>query len=314
MPPVNDPQTPHTGLAGAIWQTLLNPECVRDLVRPTPSPAMFIFSDYGGDARELRVHTYSFVMCGVPADTEFARRVSQARDAHPVFKGEMAYKKVRAKGWQAAMEAFCGATRQLPAQAVTIAIDKHRDLEELYVPHSDVNQRDPEWHQTCSVFKPKVRSQVLRITHLAAMLASAFSLPGQNVFWITDNDNIVADDRLGRAATSLYLRNLHRYSPHELGMVEVSPASRFCELPIVAEILSVADLCAGATAEAMSMEVHSESRLLDNVHQRIEDPTTRAKAILKLLTTGSDLFRHLALRVIHEPPGFVVARTDIQAG
>ena len=312
MQPINRPLTQQLGLAGSIWTTLVDSACRPDLIRPTSSESLFLFSDYGGMHKKSLIRTYTFVLCGRSEAAQFVAQVRTVRAAHPMFRGEMAYKKIRKPEWQAAMAAYCQAARSLSAQAITFAIDNHKSLKNLYVASPDPQQQDPAWIAAVSEFKSSPPSQVLRITHLAAMLASAFSLPGQDVFWISDNDDIVADDRIGRATTRLYLRNLQRYMPHEPGAIEVHPPDGFKDMPMVGELLSVADLCAGAMAEVINQPMTSEVRIIDAITQNLQDPQPRAHAVLRSLVAGSDCFHHCALRVIHEPPGFVVAHMDLR--
>jgi hypothetical protein len=92
---------------------------------------------------------------------------------------------------------------------------------------------------------------MLRVVHLVGFFIAGLSRTGQDVLWITDEDEIAANDDRLRELTKLFGNISSHYIPHNMGhfrcgTTRSDDASRQLE-----DLASIPDLIAGALSEVV---------------------------------------------------------------
>ena len=90
----------------------------------------------------------------------------------------------------------------------------------------------------------------MRVLHLSAFLLSGLSVPGQDVLWIIDEDDIAANLTMLTDLTELFARVLSSYSSHSLGHIRCGTTATANDGGLALEDLAaIADLTTGALGE-----------------------------------------------------------------
>jgi hypothetical protein len=111
-------------------------------------------------------------------------------------------------------------------------------------------------------WKARSLEQVLRVVHLIALLAGGLSKPGQNIYWISDQDDILANAVKSKDTALLLSKVSSHYVRHPLGELGVGTTAldegdRFEE-----DLAAIPDLVSGALSEtATSLSRMSGGRI-----------------------------------------------------
>jgi hypothetical protein len=188
---------------------------------------------------------------------EAVRREFLADRRRMEFKGLNDGYRRRALPW------FLCAADRIPGCCIAIGIDKR--IDGVFIKRDMVS----EMHLRASLeatWKFKSLETMIRVVQFVAIFMAVFSNPGQNVYWISDEDELFAGAKLTDTKrmiekfTSAYIE--HPLGEVGLGTTKIDEADRFDE-----DCASVADLVAGATAEVLSSmlalcrEIPKEPRL-----------------------------------------------------
>jgi hypothetical protein len=228
------------------WCNTLNRIMRSVAVPPLHGPMVFIASDSAGAHRSSRYEA----VCVLYVDAEASRDwESQRRNVRRQFIADgrrMAFERLGDRQRRKAVMPFLRAAEALSGVCVSLVIAKS-----LGPVHGDKILFDRlrvsipfqgRWsdHQL---------ERMLRVTHLVAFLAGGLSRPGQQIYWVSDQDNIFADERKSADSAKMVSGFTSRYVRHPLGSLGVGTTSldegdRFEE-----DLAAIPDLVAGTTAE-----------------------------------------------------------------
>jgi len=167
-----------------------------------------VFSDYGGESSG-DYYTYSAVVCGWNYIGAFAAKMAEVRKAHSLGEKEIAFKDFGMGQLRRALPDYLSALNNLlPGFLCTLVVDKK--IKTLLGPGgkqlADMLQAEGvgEW-------KASVTEKLLRITHMTAFLTVLLARNGQKVFWMTDNDNVCANEEQHMGALKMFERAIRIY-------------------------------------------------------------------------------------------------------
>ncbi len=209
-----------------------------------------VFSDYGGESPEATHATYTF-LC-VPYETlgVFFNQAQAIRERHGLVQPykELALKDLDYGPLSRSVKDWLRLIGFFPGLLFTLHVD--RRLSSIIGPNNRATLTE-----IAAVLKElgygerigHVGEKLLRIVHTVAYLAAALSVDGQRLFWMTDEDAIVANDRAYAGMQTLFCRVLNSYAPgrfekvcNSKGLGPVDPQKNFYDL------LGIADLIAGS--------------------------------------------------------------------
>ncbi|WP_306261344.1 hypothetical protein [Pararhizobium sp. IMCC21322] len=172
-----------------------------------------VFSDYAGESSGDH-HTYSFLTCGWNTSGAFLDKMRDIRAKTQLGDKEIAFKDFRMGQMQRALPDYLkAADLLLHGFLLTIVVDKK--LLSLFGPNEkNTLKKLSETLETAGlgVWKPASAEKLLRVVHSTAFLVALLAKSGQNVFWMSDNDTICANETLHNNALDLLGRTVNTYS------------------------------------------------------------------------------------------------------
>lgn len=150
-------------------------------------PFINIASDYGGEHKASNYHTLSAVYLDLSASSEWESRRRLVRTNHLPDGRRMSFKKLGDRQRQQALIPFLQAANEITGVCVTLAIRKSI----LYLcsdeGESDITQKRLSFE---SRWGEQSFERMLRISHLISLLIAGFSHPGQDIYWVSDEDSM----------------------------------------------------------------------------------------------------------------------------
>jgi hypothetical protein len=214
-----------------------------------------IFSDYGGESKDAKYHTYSFLICAWNQLDPFLMAMGQLRKQTGLDNPlkEIAYKDLHYGPVQRALSGYLNhLSNFVNGLLLTVVVDK--DVGSVY--GTDKKNSQQFIVKTLSdhgfgELKPAVAEKMMRIVHFSAYLVALLSRDGQKIFWMTDHDSIAPNSERHMQTLSVFNSLLAHYSKHGFSMV--GGALPFVErLPMWLDLLSAPDIVAGSVEHYMS--------------------------------------------------------------
>jgi hypothetical protein len=212
-----------------------------------------IFSDYGGDSKDSLYYTYSFLFSAYQPIGFFFNRMAEIRDKYGLTEPfvEIAFKKLNYGPMKRALTDYLTAANNLiPGLLLTIVIDKKVDS---VIGSNDKNtlQEIQQILETEGLgsWKKKISEKILRILNIIGYFCALLSQEGQNLFWMTDNDEIVPNEEKSKAVLSLWEGVLQNYAPQKykhIGATRPEIYEDSNHKNQLLDLLSITDLIAGS--------------------------------------------------------------------
>ena len=252
----------------AVWRHLDNPalgpmNILSDIIRREEisrtnlltdlrgTPTIFVASDYGGMHAGASFQSLSFVF--VNPENLLPWDVSRCalRDRLRLGARRISYKALNDGKRRRALFPFLEAANLIPGILVNVLIDRgvettfeSKDPIELELARSDLF---PGW-------SPVIVERALRVVHLVSFFLGGLSAPGQDVLWITDEDDIVANETRLRQLVAVFARISSHYLPHNLRHLRIGTARSDTGRRDLEDLLAIADLAAGALQEMVKQQ------------------------------------------------------------
>ena len=212
-------------------------------------PLIYIASDYSGTQRQSDYLVLSFLIADLynSGGWEKQRRVVRRRFLRD--RRRMSYKALNDRWRVAALDPFLEAAALINGLLCCFVI--HKSIERI-VTGPDTFQ---QWAGRLGIkgkWTEKQFESMLRVANFVSIFIGAMGKDAQSMYWISDEDDIFANPtKQADVATMMsWLGNLYiRHHPGELGVgtTAIDPGDRAEE-----DIVSVADLVAGALADAVT--------------------------------------------------------------
>lgn len=270
-------------------------------------PILYLASDYAGHHRGTGFSAISIVCCDFERSSEWWRIQSGFRSQFLPDGRRMSFKAVTDQRRAMALLPFLRGADEISGALVTLLVD--RRLRQIAGGRQGATHPRFSQHFAGNWSGP-LFEQMSRVVHLVGLLIGGFAKPGQNIFWISDEDALFATPgREQDIATFLGALTSH-YVPFELGELGVAttridPGDRVEE-----DLAAIADLAAGALVDGMTRfraSVGRDPPLGVAVPFEHEFPERTRMIWDWLFETGKPLSR-VTLVAQRTPDGFAVSR------
>lgn len=257
------------------------PQCLPDFAA---SETVYCFSDYSGELKSNKHQTYSFLLIDDRSLHCFATEHKKIRYRYKISKRKFSYKDLSDKTLRAPCDELLNLASKLNGVLLTVAINKKLDLSFQY---DDTN--------TNFLFltnqKKKNIKRMLIISHLAGFFVASIIRPMHNIIWITDNDNIVANDNFTRLLTNMFASIVGSLVDFQLKHVRCG--SSCCDYGdnLIEDLLSIPDFAAGVLANQMDNQFFDEYTFA--VHQGVYAKEKQNKLSWWLADTKSSLRKYI---------------------
>ena len=210
---------------------------------------LLLASDYSGFEKESNFTAFSFIVADLYNSNEWEVKRRIIRQQFLPNNRRMSFKGLSDKHRREALVPFLESADNIEGLLITFLINKK--IKSLaYYPGLLSKWKDKlelQWNWSESQFV-----QMLNITHFVSILIGALGKDNQSIYWISDQDEIFANQSkhqdVGRIMSKL--GNIYiQHTPGELGVgtSEIDPGDRAEE-----DLTSIADLAAGALVDVVN--------------------------------------------------------------
>jgi hypothetical protein len=219
---------------------LQRPYLIPDLRR---SKSLILASDYAGQHGDFDIITC--VLSDLNGFARFKEHQRSFRRQYLTDGREMSYKKLNDQMRRRALVPFLSAANDLDGVVFTLAVD-HR------LPYiATESERDP-W----AGWDLKSWEKMLRVVHAFAFLVAGLSAPGQNLSWLTDEDDIVASPKHHADIQEIFNGVSGGFLTHQVGKLEIVRAgqvSQDADRTLWLDLLAIPDLVCAALGILLSV-------------------------------------------------------------
>jgi len=211
-------------------------------------------SDYSAGRSGCKHDVYAFLIADEEASPEWPALRHAIRQNHLPDGRRLSFKRLADGQRQRALVPFLDAADSLTGHLVVLLVDKRlrglstgrnslRVWQELHGLHG-------KWDQTAF-------EKLARVVHIFAILVGMWSRPFADISWITDEDEIVANDARLTDALLLAERFSGLYTSHQLGTFAMNSTAIDDTSRGFEDFVAIPDLVAGALAELVTAWANS---------------------------------------------------------
>mgnify|MGYP001806718704 CR=1 FL=1 len=210
-------------------------------------PTMVIASDSGGTNSRSNYRTWVHLCMDLEASKNWEPLRRDVRQRYLPDGRRLSYKALGDEKRKSAIVPFLEAAESIVGVCVAVIIDKRIRRLCLNEP------LDYEQMHTAAELKAKWKDreleEALRVTQIVAGLIAGLSLPKQNIYWISDQDNLFGNDRQSHDVSRLLSSFSTHYMHHSLGELGIGTTALDEGDRLEEDLTAIPDLVAGALAE-----------------------------------------------------------------
>ena len=254
-------------------------------------------SDFSGAHRGALYNTYAFLGLDLDRNGWWLQGQREFRDH--AFKGKrrLSFKALNDRARRQVLPLFLAGANEIEGALWVVAIRK--DFGSMFEP----TERSEESNELLAAWKPAVHEHLLRVTHLGALFGTHCAKPGQDVFWIADQDEIASNERQLHALTTLTMNVWSNILEFKLRHLRVGTTATDDGSLAIEDLAAIADLAAGGACELVSaMERQNTFPVRGIVNRLPIGLTAKTQHLLQWLSMRSHPLRR-SLIVIDEPDG-----------
>lgn len=210
-----------------------------------------ILSDYGGEAPNSKYLTYTFTF----ADYDYlggiySKEILNIRTKYGLYNPfkEIAFKDLRYGPVQRALKEYLH-LMNWGVNGLVFTLVIHKDVISVIGPNNANSLKGMVNHlenENYGKWKPKMAEKLQRIVGTMVYLTNLLIPKGKKIFWMTDDDSIVANERMSKAAVEIYNNAIHSFEGKEYPIVGYAKPWEKGTDPLFLDILSLSDLVAGS--------------------------------------------------------------------
>jgi hypothetical protein len=255
------------------------------------TPTLLLGSDYGGMHRSADFEVITLIASNLETIHTWDRARSTVRDRLLPDRRRISFKTLNDCHQRSAIGPFLEAANQLRGLLFTVAI--HRRVQSVFKKHDKLRKTDLDSPEL-EGWKTTTAERALRVIHLASLLVRGLSRTGQDVLWITDQDEIVANEGRLRSFVKLFVTVSGHYIPHAMRHVRIGTTISDTGRRDVEDFVAVCDLAAGAlqyylTDEGAQVVLNAPSLFLP----REQKSSSKASVILDWFSDNECLLKRL---------------------
>lgn len=215
------------------------------------TPTVFVASDYGGMHAGAFYQSMSFILLNPETLLAWDTTRCALRERLRLGSRRLSYKALNDVRRRRALLPFLEAANLIPGILVTVLIDQSvRTAFE----RDDPIEQEALRAQLLPGWSAPVVERALRVVHLVSFFLAGLTAPGQDVLWITDEDDIAANEARLRQLVDVFARVSSHYLPHDLRHLRIGTARSDTGRRDLEDVLAIADLAAGALQETVKVQ------------------------------------------------------------
>jgi hypothetical protein len=212
---------------------------------------ILVVSDYSGKHDTAFYESLSFLLADIECCTVWEEKRHRLRRRFLTDGRRMAFKNLNDKERKKALPYFLGAADSIPGLSATVLIDKR--IESLFSKSGGIDRSQPELEPYAHWRKTSFE-KMLRVVHFISFFIAGLSRKNQDIVWVTDEDEIAANEQRLRELTEIWGIVISNYLQHNLrhlrcGTTKLDDGSRQLE-----DLASIPDLIAGTLTEVFTAQ------------------------------------------------------------
>ncbi len=265
-----------------------------------------VASDYGGEHKNSAWQSLSFIVVDLKYLWYWNEKRTELRKKFLRDTRRVSFKKLTENRRREHLIHFLRVSNSIPGLLASFIIDK--SIDSIFV-------ETPESQEIGALIIDKTKwasksyEKLLRIGHFGSLLISGLSAPGQNLLWVTDQDEIVANVEKHTESTKVFGHCMDQTLPHNMGHFRLASTKSDSDSRDLEDLASIPDLAAGALAE-FSTTLENEGGFLDSGIMRplSKKLSLKSKAILAWLAESHHTLKRISIIVQSVPPNGIRAR------
>jgi hypothetical protein len=272
-------------------------------------PKLIVAMDFGGEHKAAGYTTFSLLI----ADAVFLWLWEEMRvGLRKTILGRertVSYKKLGDKIRAKSLVPFLRAANCIPGVLITFAI--HKGIQTLF--------RRDEQHESLTSpivnpnsWKTKPFEKLLRAAHLSGIVIAGFSKKGQDILWVTDEDEIFPNDELHTQGCKLVAHVTSHYLSHDLGRFQTVTTKNDDGSKGLEDLVAISDLAAGCISDiATTMAAHSLDNQLPmcSLRSLSIEASKKSKAILGWMAETRHPLKKIVISIDPHPVDTLKVKT-----
>lgn len=191
-----------------------------EIKRPNSLPnlrqgaTILVASDYSGQHNKSLYESFSFLFADLDSYRVWEKQRCIVRQKFLFDNRRMSYKNLNDKKRKQALIPFLNVANSISGIVVTILIQ--RKIRSLFKEDGYLDMADPEL-QKYKHWNKNNFEKLLRIIHFISFFIAGLSRSKQNILWITDEDEIMSNEKTLKEAGTLFAHICSHYLSHNLG-------------------------------------------------------------------------------------------------
>lgn len=247
-----------------------------------------IFSDYGGEHNTSKYNTYSFLFCGWNHSFEADKEFKKIRLKYGLDKTEISFKDLKYGPTNRALDEYLNTLNtHVFGFSFTVLVEK--SINQLFVGNNNKHLLQEIEESGLGKWKVKNAEKLMRILHIISYILPLIADSNQKIFWMTDNDSIVANKNMFDNAFRLLEAVLKIYTDKSYKLI--AGAIPFKEKDVYTmDLLSITDLVAGSVEQYFTTEKTEGQPFVKQ----------GAEKVVKWLATNGDFLKKEIVRIYLE--------------
>lgn len=212
------------------------------------TPRLLLGSDYARFHPGARFEVVSLIVSNPERLQRWDDSRRLVREAKLSNRRRMSYKALNDRQRRGALVPFLAAADQIPGLLFTVAID--RRVRSVFRAGGTLDRAElpPDFLH----WKTTTIERAMRVIDLASFLLRGLSCEGQDLLWITDEDEVVANEDRLRVFVKTFGTVSGHYVAHPMGHVRIGTTRSDTGRRDVEDYVAICDLAAGSLQELLS--------------------------------------------------------------
>ena len=206
-------------------------------------------SDYSGQHATSAYESLAFVLADIEHCQDWMDGRRRLRTRRLDDGRRFSYKALGDRRRIQVLSDFLSAANEIPGLLVVVLTRKN--IDSLFKTSGRIERTDREI-KSLAHWAPHVVEKLLRIIHFLSLFLAGLSRDGQDVLWITDEDEIAANPKKHQELTTTFGKISSHYLRHNLRHARVATTASDTGKRDVEDFVAVADIAAGALCEVLN--------------------------------------------------------------
>jgi|GEM_PF-4690926 len=263
---------------------------------------LLLFSDYSGQDKNSRFETYSFLIADRSSTIEFFDSIEAFRKKRLNAGEHVSYKRFSQTRHRESFAFFVNAAKMnIKGNLITVAVDKK--LNSLLSGHKIefTEGMDQDAVNSWNSLPKGTAEQTARILHFVSLIVSGLSPEKSDVYWISDNDETLANEERKLAFWNFFTIISSLYLHNNMKQIWIGDSSLNQDCMRIEDALTLPDVAAGSFRDCLNSGLLNAARYpsiwvpdslispkaIETLHSFSGHPSTSMKSIFLALESTS---------------------------